>query len=263
MMLEAISPGRRPVTWNGAVPDVVRPLLEAHGANRDLTQALQSVVASLGFESFTYIYSNELRPTRDSRTFIWSTVPEAWLRIYDERGYLAIDPRLVQTVERVTPVIWTRDAFPPSPELHEFFDSAGKFGLRSGIAMSLRDPAFPRVLFSLNSSVPRFDDTRLKQVVDVLGDVMALGTFVHAIFMSSASSKASAVPLDGQRLSGRERECLQLVARGCTSAQIGEALGISERTVQTHVANILVKLEVSNRHEAVAFAVSRGLIDQA
>jgi DNA-binding NarL/FixJ family response regulator len=59
--------------------------------------------------------------------------------------------------------------------------------------------------------------------------------------------------LDGPelvRLSGREREVLRLLANGRTDREIAEALTISPRTAETHVAAILRKLEVRNRSEA-------------
>lgn len=59
--------------------------------------------------------------------------------------------------------------------------------------------------------------------------------------------------LDGPemvRLSGREREVLKLLANGRTDREIAEALTISPRTAETHVAAILRKLEVRNRSEA-------------
>lgn len=51
-------------------------------------------------------------------------------------------------------------------------------------------------------------------------------------------------------LSSREREVLRLLADGLTDREIGDALGISPRTVETHVGNVLRKLGVRNRAEA-------------
>lgn len=51
-------------------------------------------------------------------------------------------------------------------------------------------------------------------------------------------------------LSAREREILELIAEGCTDAEIGRALTISVNTVQNHVKNILRKLEARNRTQA-------------
>jgi DNA-binding NarL/FixJ family response regulator len=55
-----------------------------------------------------------------------------------------------------------------------------------------------------------------------------------------------------QSLSGREREILGLLGHGMEAASIAEKLGLSGATVRTHVRNMLVKLKVSFRAEAVA-----------
>lgn len=62
-------------------------------------------------------------------------------------------------------------------------------------------------------------------------------------------------------LTGRELEVLQLVARGHTSRQIGELLYISENTVKNHIRNILDKLGLHSRNEAVLYAVRENLIE--
>jgi len=61
-------------------------------------------------------------------------------------------------------------------------------------------------------------------------------------------------------LTGREIEVLQLVARGMTSREIGEELFISENTVKNHIRNILDKLGLHSRNEAVLYAVRENLI---
>ncbi len=68
-------------------------------------------------------------------------------------------------------------------------------------------------------------------------------------------SKASG----GQPLSAREREVLQLVARGHSYKSIGERLFIAEKTVENHVRNILAKLHLSRRHELVRYALEHGI----
>ncbi len=61
-------------------------------------------------------------------------------------------------------------------------------------------------------------------------------------------------------LTGREIEVLQLVARGLTSRSIGEQLFISENTVKNHIRNILDKLGLHSRNEAVLYAVRENLV---
>jgi two-component system NarL family response regulator len=61
-------------------------------------------------------------------------------------------------------------------------------------------------------------------------------------------------------LTGRELEVLQHVARGMTSRDIGDVLYISENTVKNHVRNVLDKLGLHSRNEAVLYAIRENLI---
>lgn len=65
-------------------------------------------------------------------------------------------------------------------------------------------------------------------------------------------------PLDGVvDLTNREEAILRLIAQGISNREIGEALGLSERTVRHYVANVLEKLHVRNRVEAALMAYDR------
>ncbi|MGH2689731.1 MAG: helix-turn-helix domain-containing protein [Actinomycetota bacterium] len=62
-------------------------------------------------------------------------------------------------------------------------------------------------------------------------------------------------------LTERERDVLDLVSRGLGTGEIGSRLFLCERTVKTHVASVLAKLNATNRAHAVAIALRMGLID--
>lgn len=62
-------------------------------------------------------------------------------------------------------------------------------------------------------------------------------------------------------LTDRETEVLRLVAKGMTAKQIGARLGLSHRTVETHVQNTLRKLQLHNRTQLVRYAIEQGLAD--
>ena len=66
-----------------------------------------------------------------------------------------------------------------------------------------------------------------------------------------------------ERLTDRELEVLSLAAKGFTNKAIGVQLGISDRTVQGHLAHIFAKLQAASRTEAVMRAVSLGWIPQS
>jgi DNA-binding NarL/FixJ family response regulator len=60
-------------------------------------------------------------------------------------------------------------------------------------------------------------------------------------------------------LTAREREVLDALTAGATTSQIGDRLGVSDKTVRNHISNILTKLEVLDRTQAVLKARAAGL----
>ena len=61
-------------------------------------------------------------------------------------------------------------------------------------------------------------------------------------------------------LSAREREVMQLLARGYTYREIGSRLFISVKTVESHASNVLRKLQLSNRNELTRWAATNRLL---
>ena len=62
-------------------------------------------------------------------------------------------------------------------------------------------------------------------------------------------------------LSAREISIIQLAAKGFSSPEVAEMLGISVNSVKTHFRHIFEKMDVSDRTEAVTLAISRGIIE--
>jgi NarL family two-component system response regulator LiaR len=67
-------------------------------------------------------------------------------------------------------------------------------------------------------------------------------------------------PRPGDNLSDREREVLTLVVEGLSNPEIAQRLTISRSTARAHVSNILTKLSVSNRAEAITLALRNKLV---
>ncbi|MEX0991048.1 MAG: response regulator transcription factor [Actinomycetota bacterium] len=77
--------------------------------------------------------------------------------------------------------------------------------------------------------------------------------------MSKRADERRQVP--APRLTEREMEVLKLVAEGMNNREIGQALFISENTVKNHIRNILEKLHLHSRMEAVVYAVREKMIE--
>ena len=74
---------------------------------------------------------------------------------------------------------------------------------------------------------------------------------------ASSGDLGAAIP---RTLTDRQLEILRNVARGRTNRQIGEVLGISEKTVRNHLRTISHKLSTSDRTHAVVLAIGNGWI---
>jgi NarL family two-component system response regulator LiaR len=70
---------------------------------------------------------------------------------------------------------------------------------------------------------------------------------------------ASAPPVE--HLTEREREVIRLVAQGRSNAEIAQALIISDKTVKTHISNILSKLKLQDRTQLAIYAIKHGLAE--
>lgn len=66
----------------------------------------------------------------------------------------------------------------------------------------------------------------------------------------------------GESLTPREKEVLRLLSEGLSARQMARRLDLSERTINTHVANVYRKLNVTNRVQAVRQAIRLGLVDE-
>ncbi|MGD0152695.1 MAG: response regulator transcription factor [Thermacetogeniaceae bacterium] len=63
-----------------------------------------------------------------------------------------------------------------------------------------------------------------------------------------------------EELTSRQIEILKLVSKGLSYKEVGATLFLSERTIKYHMGNILIKLDLQNRNQAIAYAVRKGLI---
>jgi DNA-binding NarL/FixJ family response regulator len=88
-------------------------------------------------------------------------------------------------------------------------------------------------------------------------DPTAAARLVRAISDGPIPSASSS-----ERLTRREHEVLELIARGQSNKRIAFVLGISEKTVKTHVGHVLAKLGVTDRTQAALLAVREGLVSE-
>ena len=98
-------------------------------------------------------------------------------------------------------------------------------------------------------------DTISDDLIRVLREVQAGAHPMPADVEARLAERANSATL-----TDREVQVVELVAQGMRNKEIGVSLGITEKTVQVHVKNILAKLKVQDRSGAITAAIRRGII---
>jgi NarL family two-component system response regulator LiaR len=105
-------------------------------------------------------------------------------------------------------------------------------------------------------------DSRPQELVAAIRQVHSGESSLHptvARRLLQELSPSSSESQDGEALTPREVQVLQLVAQGQSNRQIGEELSISEATVRTHMSKILGKLNLGSRTQAALYALREGI----
>jgi DNA-binding NarL/FixJ family response regulator len=132
------------------------------------------------------------------------------------------------------------------------------FGLDEYIVEALRAGASGFI----TKDVPADELVRAVRVV-AAGDALLTPAVTRQLLDRVARrlpAPVSATPAALQELTEREREVLELLARGMSNAEIAESLIVGEATVKTHVSNVLMKLGLRDRVQAVVLAYEIGLV---
>lgn len=259
-MLIYIHPSHSTAGQMAPLPSAMSPFVASVERGEALESSVQAAVVAFGFTSFVFGMTTAQRPDKDSQFYFCTSAPPQWAAEYDAQSYIEIDPRIAHCWVRLVPLIWDAQIANGDPKIEQFLDRAARHGIGSGACVTLRDDFHAKVMFSVNASSRHLSAATRSAWTSCLGDIMLLAVHVHAAFATGIVAKGISPPQRGAALSRRETQCLDMAAHGLTSADIGFKLGLAERTVNFHFSNIISKLAVANRAEAVALATARRLI---
>ena len=225
--------------------------LHAVECEHQLFKMVASIARNLGFDHCAYGLRSPL-PLTQPKTSIFNNYPVAWQRRYQEKSYLADDPTVLHGMRSLLPVIWSEQLFASSRELWE---DARSFGLEVGCAQSSRDlNGIGGMLTLARSSDPlsgvELQDKKLKMAW--------LTQMAHQGMSRLLAPKI--IPGIKVQLSHREIEILRWTGDGKTSGEISDILYISERTVNFHINNAMIKLNAVNKAAAVVRAAMLGML---
>lgn len=216
-----------------------------------LFEELLGIARNLGFDHCAYGVRMPL-PISQPKTMMFNNYPEDWQRRYLENNYLATDPTVRHGLRSLLPIIWTDQTFALTRDLWE---DARSFGLNFGWAQSSRDENGVAGMLTLARSAEPLSAAELQDK----GYKLAWLTQTAHLGMSKCLT-AKQMPETEARLSNREIEVLRWTAEGKTSGEIAEIIRISERTVNFHISNAMVKLNATNKTAAAIRAAVLGLL---
>jgi DNA-binding CsgD family transcriptional regulator len=180
--------------------------------------------------------------------------PDEWLYLYWKNGYAEVDPVFQAASQSPCTQIWkqTYQQATSTAQL-EFIETAKGFGLADGITTSSVDPTCGIATFYSFAGGEDVDAEQYAQLVEYLG------RHLHLALMRTARKDAPATEKCVKELSPREVTILNWIKNGKTNWEVGQILGVTERTVRFHLASIFAKLDVTSRSQAVAAAMEHGL----
>ena len=220
----------------------------------DLRREMEKFAKQMGFENFVYALTITA-PSLKPQQYVLNGYPQEWVDRYLANGYFKIDPLVRQAYTSALPSIWDEEHFHDG-KAREFWEEAKAFGLKSGLSFAVHEQPGVMGIFSLSRD----------RVVDLQGQDLAALVGRAQMFASLLQHAVTRLELpELQRdaatlLTARERECLKWSADGKTAWEIGQILGITERTAVFHVNNVIQKLGASNKTQAIVRAVVMKLI---
>ena len=160
--------------------------------------------------------------------------------------------------EKTNPDVLLLDIRMPSVSGLDALETLRKSHPDAKVAMlttsELEEDIFRALKLGANGYIPK--DSRPAEIAKAVREIASGGRYIpediQRIFDMRQGVKS---------LSAREISIIQLAAKGFSSPEVAEMLGISVNSVKTHFRHIFEKMDVSDRTEAVTLAISRGIIE--
>ncbi len=127
------------------------------------------------------------------------------------------------------------------------------------VITSFTDPAVSVPAVRAGAAGVIFKDVEPRDLASAIRSVHAGHTLLQP---DVAAALMAPDPAVASPLTARERDVLAEITQGRSNREIARALSLSEKTVKTHVSNVLMKLGVADRTQAALLAVRRGLVDR-
>ena len=165
--------------------------------------------------------------------------------------------------ERLAPDVVLLDMVMPDGD---GLEALRRIGSRSGpprVVVLTSFPADDRVVEAMRAGAAGYllKDAQPAELLAAIRSAHSGGSPLHPEAAARLVGELQRPPGPGSDLTAREREVLELIARGMPNKAIAQRLSLSEKTVKAHVSAVLRKLDVTDRTQAALKAVRERLVD--
>lgn len=226
-------------------------------ASKEPQLILLALRERLGVDHVAYLGVNlpGPMPTERKDAFIVTSYSDKWVARYVCQNYVRIDPVIQSGLRGIVPIDWADLPARSEKKVRQFFGEAGEHGVGAeGLSIPIRGVHGETAMFSVNTSMRRNDWLSFRK--KIIRDLQIVAYHFHTRVLDLNGAETSR----DISLSERERECLKWAAAGKSAWETGEILGIREGTVNFFLEQCRVKLDSTNKVQAVAKAVRLSLI---
>jgi DNA-binding CsgD family transcriptional regulator len=226
-----------------------------NAASRDeLLKEVVDFTHRLGFE--TVSATTVIDHFRGQSEFITvDNTPPAFRDAFEDSANWVRDPVAQHCKKQSVPIIWTQDTYISAGQ-GDKWEVQAAYGYRTGIALALHLPEGKHFFMAVDRDQPL--PAGSSELTRMVADLQLFA--VHAQDAAQRVLLPTAPQPDVPALTPRELESLRWTMEGKTAWELGNILGISERTAVLHVNNATHKLGCVNKHQAVLKALRLGLI---
>lgn len=220
----------------------------------ELLKEVVTFTRRLGFETVTAMAVVD--HFRGEPEFLWvDNTPPAYRESFENFEDSRRDPVMQHCKRASVPIIWNQDTYTAAGQ-GPMWEGQARFGYCTGIALALHLPEGRHFFMGVDR-----DQALPANSMEVTRMVADLQLFaVHAQDAALRVLLPQSPQPDVPNLTPRELESLRWTMEGKTAWEVGNILGISERTAVLHVNNATHKLGCINKHQAVLKALRLGLI---
>ncbi len=231
--------------------------LAAADTSEALSAALARAGQNFGLPHFAYLGYPPGNNLRNEPIYV-SNYDPSWVTTYISRRYDRVDPVIRDGAGGIMPFTWGTSNFRKGLRgvARDLFDEADSFGVSYGFTVPVHDNrGRPAMLTLATNETERSFERLIARHRDLL-HIACLHFHAHA-----RRKLLEPVALNGVKLSEREVECLEWIARGKSIAEAADAMGLSRATAVYHVENAKRKLDAVNLVQCVARAMMLGLLN--